>query len=163
MLSNPHLMLPFQVESSQSKPFLCSKDCWLVPSPRGLRLAESDPYTLKFWFPVTAILMEYTFQSAQKFKILRTTNKVNGTMIMPKKCIGPFRSVSCVSPRGIMMSLVFLSSHFLEFVHIPEIPNLWLATQNASWVALIILTLKGLWEKYKSNLKLLSGAVMGFI
>lgn len=87
-------------------------------------MAESGPYTLKFWLPVMAVLMEYTFQSAQKTEILKTTSKVNGKTIMPKKCTGPFRSVSCVSLRGIMMSLVFLFFHFLEFVHIPEIPNL---------------------------------------
>lgn len=38
-------------------------------------------------------------------------------------CGEPFRSVYCVSPPGVLMILIFLSSHFLEFVHIFEIPT----------------------------------------
>lgn len=75
-----------------------------------------------------AILIEYFINTLlslhRSLKFRELHDKVNKVkIIMPKKYTGSFKSVTCVSPTGAVMSLTFLSSRFLEFVHILEIPT----------------------------------------
>lgn len=48
------------------------------------------------------------------------TRKVSFKKMRNEKFIGPFKSVSDVSPTGVLTSLIFLSPHFLHTVHILE-------------------------------------------
>lgn len=73
------------------------------------------------------ILIEYFINTLlslhRSLKFRELHDKVNKVkMIMPKSTRDLLK-VCLVSPIGALMSLTFLSSHFLEIVHILEIPT----------------------------------------